>query len=254
MSRTFKLGVLAAAVMAVAPAAQAFEAGDFVLRAGVVHVAPDDSSDSLNVTGFVAPIDGANVTLDGAEVGVDANSQLGIRATYMFANHLGLGVLGATPFKHNIKGEGALSAVGDLGETKHLPPTITLQYFPLDSGSKFQPYAGVGVNYTTFFEEKTNSTMNTVLNSVAGDLTGGVLADAVSSSELELDDSFGVAVELGMDYMLSDNFGLNAAIWWADIDTEATVTAYAGDVKAAEVKTDVEIDPMVYMVGFTYKF
>ena len=254
MSRGFKLGVLAAAVMAAAPAAQAFEAGDFILRAGVVHVAPDDSSDSLNVTGFVDPINGANVTLDGAEVGVDANSQLGIRATYMFANHLGLGVLGATPFKHNIKGEGALSSVGDLGETKHLPPTITLQYFPLDSGSKFQPYAGVGVNYTTFFEEKTNARMNGLLNSVAGDLTGGQLAGAVTSSELELDDSFGVAVELGMDYMLSDNFGLNAAIWWADIDTEATVTAYAGDVKAAEVKTDVEIDPMVYMVGFTYKF
>lgn len=33
MSRSFKVGVLAAAVMAVAPAAQAFEAGDFVVRA-----------------------------------------------------------------------------------------------------------------------------------------------------------------------------------------------------------------------------
>src|SRR5690606_40589908 len=118
MSRGFKLGVLAAAVMAVAPAAQAFEAGDFILRAGVVHVAPDDSSDSLNVTGFVDPINGANVTLDGAEVGVDANSQLGIRATYMFANHLGLGVLGVTPFKHNLTAEAALSSVVDLGDTR----------------------------------------------------------------------------------------------------------------------------------------
>jgi len=51
MSRTFKLGVLAVAVMAVAPAAQAFEAGDFVLRAGVVHVAPDDSSDQVLLSG-----------------------------------------------------------------------------------------------------------------------------------------------------------------------------------------------------------
>ncbi|WP_396622173.1 OmpW family protein [Marinobacter sp. W-8] len=254
MSRGFKLSVLAAAVMAVAPAAQAFEAGDFVVRAGAVHVAPDDSSDSLNVTGFVGPIDGANVTLDGAKVGVDGNSQLGLRATYMVTSNLGIGVLGATPFKHNIEGKGDLSGVGKLGETKHLPPTLTLQYFPLHSSSKFQPYAGVGVNYTTFFEEKTSDNLNGVLNTVAGSLSNGALAGAVSSSELELDDSIGVAVELGMDYMLSENFGLNAAIWWADIDTEATITAYAGDVKAAEVKTDVEIDPMVYMVGFTYKF
>lgn len=254
MSRTFKLGVLAAAVMAAAPAAQAFEAGDFVLRAGVAHVAPNDSSDALNVAGFVDPINGANVTLDGTEVGVDSNTQLGIRATYMVTNNLGIGVLGATPFKHNIVGKEGLAAAGTLGETKHLPPTVTLQYFPMPSNSKFQPYVGVGVNYTTFFEEKTNANLNGVLNGVAGSLTDGALAGAISSSELELDDSVGVAVELGMDYMLSENFGLNAAVWWADINTDATVTAYAGDVKAAEVTTEVEIDPMVYMVGFTYKF
>ena len=100
MSRGFKLSVLAAAVMAVAPAAQAFEAGDFVLRAGAVHVAPDDSSDSITVGG--APLLGAGVD---SKVSVDTNTQLGLRATYMVTNHLGLGVLGATPFKHNINGK-----------------------------------------------------------------------------------------------------------------------------------------------------
>ncbi|MCA0913486.1 OmpW/AlkL family protein [Marinobacter nauticus] len=219
MSRGFKLSVLAAAVMAVAPAAQAFEAGDFVLRAGAVHVAPDDSSD-------VITIDGAR-PLGDQRVAVDSNSQLGIRATYMATSNLGIGVLGATPFKHNITAKGGALDGADAGETKHLPPTVTLQYFPLASSSAFQPYAGVGVNYTTFFEEKT----------VLG--------------ELELDDSVGVAVEFGMDYMLSENFGLNAAVWWADINTDAQITLDGG------VKTDefeVEIDPMVYMVGFTYKF
>ncbi|MDR9425824.1 MAG: OmpW family outer membrane protein, partial [Marinobacter sp.] len=74
---------------------------------------------------------------------------------------------------------------------------------------------------------------------------------SVDSSELELDDSVGVAVEVGMDYMLSDNFGLNAAIWWADIDTKGQITLPDG-TKTNEF--DVEIDPMVYMVGMTYKF
>src|SRR5690554_530183 len=251
MSRTFKLGVLAAAVMAVAPAAQAFEAGDFILRAGVVHVAPDDSSDPLLVTGF-GPLDGKHL-LAGTEVGVDANTQLGIRATYMFTDSLGLGVLGATPFKHDIKGESSLSGAGKLGETKHLPPTITLQYFPMPSSSKFQPYAGVGVNYTTFFEEKTNSTLTGYVDQTANAAYGTAIG-TVTDTKLDLDDSFGVAVELGMDYMLSEQFGLNAAIWWADINTDATVSAYAGDTKVAEATTEVEIDPMVYMVGFTYKF
>ncbi len=221
MSRTFKLGVLAAAVMAVAPAAQAFEAGDFIVRAGAVHVAPDDSSEVITV-GSLAAL-GAD-----ARVAVDSNTQLGLRGTYMFTSNLGLGVLAATPFKHNISGAGDIAALGDIGETKQLPPTITLQYYPMKSSSAVQPYAGVGVNYTTFFEEKT----------VLG--------------ELDLNDSVGVAVEFGVDYMLSEQFGLNAAVWWADINTDAQVTLADGVTKTD--KFEVEVDPMVYMVGFTYKF
>ena len=237
MSRGFKLSVLAAAVMAVAPAAQAFEAGDFVLRAGAVHVAPDDSSDSITVGG--APLLGAGVD---SKVSVDTNTQLGLRATYMMTNNLGIGLLGATPFKHDINGGGDLPGDLNLGETKHLPPTLTLQYFPMASSSAFQPFVGVGVNYTVFFEEKTSSNLDAALN--------------VASSELELDDSVGVAVEVGMDYMLSENFGLNAAIWWADINTDARVDVFdANGTKLAETdEFEVEIDPMVYMVGFTYKF
>ncbi|MBK1851047.1 MULTISPECIES: OmpW/AlkL family protein [unclassified Marinobacter] len=241
MSRTFKLSVMAAAVMAVAPAAQAFEGGDFILRAGAVHVAPDDSSDVIKVGG--APIFGAD-----ARVSVDTNTQLGIRATYMFTSNLGVGVLGATPFKHNINGAGDLYGAGKLGETKHLPPTLTLQYFPMHSSSALQPFVGVGVNYTTFFETKTTSTLD-----------GAVAATvplAGATTELELDDSVGVAFEAGVDYMLSENFGLNAAIWWADINTDATVKVYdgAGNFVTNADTFEVEIDPMVYMVGFTYKF
>lgn len=241
MSRTFKLGVLAAAVMAAAPAVQAFEAGDFMLRAGVVHVAPDDSSEVIKVGG--SPIFGSD-----ARVEVDANSQLGIRATYMFTNHLGVGVLGATPFKHDINGAGDLGAAGKLAETKHLPPTLTLQYFPMSSNSALQPFVGVGVNYTTFFEEKTTDTLDGAVSSTVG-LPG-------ATTELELDDSVGIAFEAGVDYMLSENFGLNAAIWWADINTDATVKVFDanGNYAAETDKFEVEIDPMVYMVGFTYKF
>ncbi|MDY6840344.1 MAG: outer membrane protein OmpW, partial [Pseudomonadota bacterium] len=70
MSRSFKLSVLAAAVMVTAPVAQAFEAGDFVVRAGAVQVDPDDSSDSITVGG--APLLGPGVD---SKVSVDSNTQ-----------------------------------------------------------------------------------------------------------------------------------------------------------------------------------
>ena len=238
MSRTFKLGVLAAAVMAAAPAVQAYEAGDFIGRVGVVTVDPDSSSSNLNSN--------ALGELDGAKVSVDSNTQLGLTVSYMFTDQIALGVLGATPFKHNIEGDGSiLGGAGKLAETKQLPPTITLQYFPMPSGSKFQPYVGVGVNYTNFFEEKTTQTLTD---------TYATLASGVDRTDIELDDSFGLAAEIGLDYMVTDNIGANAAIWYADIDTEATINAYAGNTKADTSTIDVDIDPWVYMVGLSYKF
>lgn len=215
MSRSFKLGVLAAAVMAAAPMAQAYEAGDFIGRAGAATVVPDASSDPIT-----------NVSAD-ARVDVDNNTQLGLTLTYMFTDQIGLGVLAATPFSHDIEGEGDLAGAGKLAETKHLPPTITLQYFPMPGSSKFQPYVGAGVNYTVFFDEKTSG--------------------ALAGTDIELDDSFGLAAEIGLDYMITDKIGVNAALWWIDIDTEAKI-------EAANQTVDVEIDPLVYMVGVSYKF
>lgn len=232
MPRSFRFSLLAAALMA-APIANAYDAGDLVVRAGVAAVDPQDSSNSVRV---------GDTELTGWEVNVDSNRQLGLTASYLVTNHIGIGLLAATPFKHNIRGDGdALSGAGKLAETKHLPPTLTLQYFPLAAGSRFQPYAGVGVNYTLFFEEKTTPTLTGALNA--------------ASTSIELDDSVGLAAELGLDVALDDRFGINAAIWWVDIDTEATIRAFdgAGDL-AATGTVDVDIDPLVYMVGFTYRF
>lgn len=232
MSFRFKLGVLAIGVIA-ASSAQAYQAGDIIFRAGAVTVDPQDSSSNLDLSGTSVP---------GARVSVDSNTQLGLSGTYMVTNHIGIGLLAATPFQHNIEGDGSvLGGAGKLAETKHLPPTLTLQYYPLSSGSKVQPYAGVGVNYTNFFEEKTTDTLTSALGA--------------ASTDIELDDSVGLAAELGIDIKLDDHFGFNAAIWWADIDTEATIKAYDGSGNLAGTgKLDVEIDPLVYMVGFTYSF
>ncbi|MCO4759351.1 MAG: outer membrane beta-barrel protein, partial [Oceanospirillaceae bacterium] len=125
--------------------------------------------------------------------------------------------LAATPFKHNITANGA-----KIGDTKQLPPTLSLQYYPMDTQSALQPYVGVGVNYTTFFSEE--STLG----------------------NLKLDDSWGLAAQAGVDYAVSDNVVLNAAVWYIDIDSDASLNG-------ADIGT-VEIDPWVYMVGVGYKY
>ncbi|MGQ7956165.1 OmpW/AlkL family protein [Pseudomonas sp. SP16.1] len=217
----FTASLLALAIAA--PLAQAHQAGDIIVRAGAATVDPREDSSALKLN---------DATL-GGQATVDSNTQLGLTGTYMLTDNLGIGLLAATPFEHSVGVKGLGGLDGKLADIKHLPPTLSLQYFPLDKDSQMQPYVGVGLNYTTFFDEDLTSTR-----------------EGQGFSNLDLDDSWGLALEAGMDVMLTDNLLFNAAVWYIDIDTTAT-TDLAG---AGKVKVDVDIDPFVYMVGLGYKF
>jgi outer membrane protein len=130
-------------------------------------------------------------------VSVDSGQSLTFTATYMLSPHLGVELLAAWPFSHDI----TLNADGSkVAETKHLPPTLSLQYHFLPDG-RIRPYVGAGLNATIFFDEKT---------------TG-----ALEGANLSLDDSFGAAAQLGVDFALSGDWMLNVDARWIDIDTDA---------------------------------
>lgn len=214
------------ALVAAPLSVQAHEKGDFLVRVGLAHVAPDASSSEL-------VLDGGAVA--GSEADVGSNTQLGLNFTYMLTDNWAIDVLASTPFTHDITAETGALGLGniDAGETKHLPPTVSLVYFFADSGKKFQPYVGLGFNDTTFFDEKVDSELE------------GVLGDG----SLDLEDSFGLAVQAGFGYELSENLFLNAGVFWIDIDTE---TEFKFD--SNRIKADVDIDPLVYMLTLGWKF
>ncbi len=209
------------AVALAAPFAQAHQAGDVIVRAGAITVDPHEDSGDVNIAG-VGSID--------AQATLDSDTQLGLNFAYMLTDNVGIELLAATPFSHDVgtKGLGGVK----LGELKHLPPTLSVVYYPMDKGSAFQPYIGAGINYTWFFDDKLTSE-----------------AEDAGFRGLDMKDSWGLAAQVGMDYMLTDNIMLNAQVRYIDIDT--TGTTYAGPVK---VEVDVDVDPFVYMVGLGYKF
>ncbi|MDX1692944.1 MAG: OmpW family outer membrane protein [Ketobacteraceae bacterium] len=217
--------------------AMAYEAGDVVVRGGYASVNPDVSSDNVLDPAVVG---GADNTVD-----VDDGTAAGISLTYMLGANLGLEILAATPFTHDIEGADALDGV-DIGETKHLPPTVSLQYnFPIEN--QINLYAGIGINYTTFFSEETTTELNTTLSTVLTAATGSTVT--VTDTDLKLKDSWGLAVSAGVDYQIDDKWGINAGLYWIDIDTEAKVAVNG----ATATRFDVEIDPMVYRLNVVYK-
>ncbi len=220
------------ACMGFAMGAQAYEAGDFIVRAGAVTVDPNTSATTPTLNG--APLYGANVN-------VGSDTQLGLTLAYMITPAIGVELLAATPFQHDIRGNlGTTAALGtnDLGSTKQLPPTLSLQYY-FNNSSIFTPYVGGGLNYTKFWDEDAGSSLNTTL--------GGNVS-------LDLDNSWGLAAEAGGDVNVGNNWLLNAALWYLDIDTNATYTVRNGALPGARVKSDVHLDPWVYMASVGYKF
>lgn len=204
----------------------AHEKGSFLVRAGLANVDPDASSSLL-------VLDGA--AIGASEADVDDNTQLGLTFAYMFTDHFAVEVLASTPFEHDISASTGVLGLGeiDAGKTKHLPPTVSLLYYPNDNNSRFQPYIGAGINYTYFFDESVDGELESVL----GD------------GSLELDPSWGWSAQIGIDYMLTDRMFINGSIWWMDIDTDAEFR-----FPANQLTTDVEIDPMVYQLTLGWRF
>lgn len=195
---------------------QAHEAGKWVFRFGLGTVQPDDRNLVIDETTSVQVENGTSVTLN---------------LTYFFTPNLAFDILGAFPFKHDIK----LVEDGvelEIAETKHLPPTFSLQYHFLPEGS-FQPYVGVGANWTTFF--------NTDVN----DEFGG------EDDDLNLDDSFGLAAQLGADFLVGDDWLVNVDVRYIEIETDAElIDSELGGIEIGSVA----IDPWIYSINFGYRF
>ncbi|MCK9503155.1 MAG: outer membrane beta-barrel protein [Porticoccaceae bacterium] len=238
--KSLVMGTAVAVAAMSSTAALAYQAGDIIVRAGAVTVAPDESSDGIAIPALNVP------ALAGTEAEVDSNTQLGLTATYMLSSSLGIELLAATPFSHDIAANLNAANLGTInaGSTKHLPPTVSLVWYPLGSEQTLSPYLGAGINYTVFFDEK-----------VSGDLeaaTGGLAGlDGPLPMSLDLDDSWGVAAQMGVDFAINSNWHVNASVRWIDIETEATFSAGGATIISVE---NVEIDPWVYQLNIGYKF
>lgn len=221
------LVLLALGTGASAPALS-HEAGDFFIRLGPAVVAPNDDSGNVIVNG--TPVGGTGVE-------VDEGYSLGITFNYMLTEHWGVELLASTPFEHDIDAQG-LEGLGitEIGEVTHLPPTLSLQYYPRAPQARLQPYVGLGVNYFLSFDEELSNGFEAVLG----------------NSSIDTDDSIGLAGQLGVDYQVSDKWSLNAAVWYISVDTEASINTPTAGFE--NISVDVDIDPLTWMVGASYRF
>jgi outer membrane protein len=192
---------LAALMGTTAAPALAQQKGDMLLGLGLGWIEPDSGSQT-----------------DLGKIAAEGALSPTITFEYFVADNIGIELLASWPFKHDLE----LGGTG-IGETKHLPPTLSLQYH-FTNQSAVTPFVGAGINYTYFFDEELDS-----------------------GARLSLDDSWGLALHAGIDYAISERGALRADVRYIDIETDANVQG-VGDIGS------VDIDPWVFNVAYVIKF
>lgn len=194
--------------------------GDWLVRLRGIVVSPTE-----NTSGVMPDLTDASVEVDNAIVPE-------LDFTYFLTDNIAAELILATS-PHGINGTGIIADRGEVADVMVLPPTLTLQYHFMPDGA-FRPYLGVGVNYTIFYSEDASDSLV--------DALGG-------ATDVDLDDSFGVAFQAGVDVPINDRWFINADVKYIQIDTDATLTT--GDT----VRTiEVDLDPIVAGVGVGFRF
>ncbi|MGV8893759.1 MAG: OmpW/AlkL family protein [Burkholderiaceae bacterium] len=137
--------------------------------------------------------------------------------SYFFTPNLAAELILTYPQKHDVSLNGT-----NIGTFKHLPPTLTLQYHFMPE-AQFSPYVGAGVNYTR-------------ISNV--DLPGGLTLE---------NDSFGLALQAGVDYKLDKNWSLNLDVKKVQLRSDLSTST---GTKLGTVK----LDPWLVGVGVGYRF
>lgn len=211
----------AAVLVAAAPASA--EAGDWIVRGRGIAVIPSGGGSSIVPT---FPSEGVSVTTGYAPE---------VDFTYFLTNNLGLELIAGTT-RHHANGQtGTTGSIGRLLTTWALPPTLTLQYhFAPDA--VVRPYVGAGLNYTIFYNSKASSQ----------------LESAVGDTGVSLSNSFGYALQAGLDIPFGKEspWMFNLDFKYIDMDSTARLRPKA----IPDQSVRVHIDPLVVGVGIGYKF
>lgn len=163
-------------------------------------------------------LDSSNNDSTGLGLSINNKTIPDIDISYFFTPNIAAELVLTYPQKHDVN---ASALGGKIGTLKHLPPTLLAQYH-FTNFNGFKPYVGAGVNYTRFSNV---------------DLPLGATVDR---------NSWGPALQVGVDIPLTKQLSLNFDIKKVYIKTDVTVPG----VTSGRFK----VDPLLVGVGLGWRF
>ncbi|RZF25423.1 OmpW family protein [Paraburkholderia sp. UYCP14C] len=224
--------------------AHAQSAGSWEVRAGWLHLSPQDSSQPLTVNAL-----GQSSTIAGSGATIGDADTFALTARYYFTDHVAVEtVLGAPPQLH-FYGTGPLAPVGELGTTRAYSPAIQAEYHFGEPGARLRPYIGAGVSYVRFGNTKLSEPVAT--GQLLYSPTLGTLLEGPTSTSLS--SSFAPLVNAGLTYNFDSHWSIGASISYMWLSTKATLTTRAAP-GIVTTTSKVKIDPIVTFLSIGYQF
>jgi len=155
---------------------------------------------------------------DSTPLGLSINNKTipEVDISYFISKNVAVELILTVPQEHTLSSNGA-----NIGTLSHLPPTLLAQYHFDAPG--FKPYLGAGINYTKF------SSVNL----------------SVPGADIDRN-SFGAALQVGVDIPLSGNMYLNFDLKKVYIGTDVSLNgAKLGSFK---------VDPVLFGMGVGWRF
>lgn len=213
-------GAASAADLGAAPAPVAETSGEeafrnFQIKAGFTQIIWDDKNHGVFVNG--ANSGSAHVT----DISLPS-----VTLTYFFDKHWAAELFCC--FAHaRVHGDAGIAGLGTVADTWAFPPILTAQYH-FDRIGNIRPYVGAGVEYIHYFNSK---------------------SDISGFGSAKFRDSWGPAVQAGLDIELGRGWslGLDAKYVWED--TRITWTGTSG-----VVSTSHDLNPLLLTANVGYRF
>ena len=147
--------------------------------------------------------------IDGSDLDYSNTTIPELDISYFFNDNIAAELILGTTMA-DISGAGSIKGLGKIGETWVLPPTLTLQYHLTNFGD-FKPYVGAG--------------------------------------RLDIENSFGAALQVGFDYKIDDRWDFNMDVKKVFMRPKFDVT-----VGGTEYSGKAKIDPWLIGTGIGYRF
>lgn len=185
------------------------------LKAGVIYY--QTHARTNGVTGIGIP--------PGADATVGNATTVLLSYEYALSPNVGVELVLGVPPKITARASGSVAFLGEVLTARNVAPTLLFNYHFFAPGSTLRPYLGVGLNYTKFTNVKTPYAW-----------------------DARLSDSTGLAVQAGLDWALTKQWGLFASVAKVDVKSNLTATG------AVVLQSTIDFRPITYSVGASFRF